>query len=184
MRLFVATSFPEAVLRDLDDRVSKLKPRLPSAAWVRPESQHLTFAFLGEQDETLVAKLDPELTSASAAIPRFEARLRASGFFPNHRHARVAWIGLEPETEFVRTAKVVREIVTRNGVTLDMNEFRPHLTLLRIRDRWPPMSIELFNSALRDFRSEPFTVDAITLYSSQLHPKGAIHTPLRKYALA
>jgi 2'-5' RNA ligase len=184
MRLFIATSFPDAVLRDLNDRVAKLRPRLPAASWVRPESQHVTFAFLGEQPESLVAQIEPELTSALAAIPRFDARLQASGFFPNHRHARVGWIGLQPESEFQRSAKVVREVVTKNGVTLDNNEFRPHLTLMRIRDRWPPMSIDLFNTSLRDYASETFTVDAITLYSSQLHPKGAIHTPLRKFALA
>ena len=67
---------------------------------------------------------------------------------------------------------------------LDGADFKPHLTLMRIRDRWPPSSIELFSTSLRDYRSASFPVNDVTLYSSQLNPKGAVHTPLQKFALS
>ncbi|HEX2060682.1 MAG TPA: RNA 2',3'-cyclic phosphodiesterase [Thermoanaerobaculia bacterium] len=184
MRLFIATNFPGDVLHELNERVSKLKPRLPAASWVREETQHLTFAFLGEQPEALVETIATPLTTALAAVPRFEARLHASGFFPNPRHARVGWIGLEPEQKFIEIARVVRGVVERSGVKLDGGDFKPHLTMMRMREGWPPASIELFTKSLRDYTSEPFTVDAVTLFSSQLHPKGAIHTPMRVFPLA
>lgn len=184
MRLFLATNFPEPVIRDLNDRVTKLRPRLPAASWVRPESQHLTFAFLGEQHESLVGKLTPVLTGALASLPRFEATLTGCGFFPNPRRARVGWIGLEPEAQFGAVARIVREVVTKNGVELDRADFKAHLTLMRMRDPWPPASIDLFTKSLRDYRSDAFTIDTITLYSSQLNPNGAIHTPVEKFALA
>lgn len=184
MRLFIATHFPEEVLRDLNDRVARLKPRLPAASWVRPETQHLTFAFLGEQADALVEKIAAPLTNTLVAIPRFEARLRASGLFPNPRRARVGWVGLEPENGFEQIAKAVRDVVTTNGVELDGGEFRPHLTLMRMRDAWPPASIDLFTKSLKDYESAPFVVNEVTLFSSQLNPKGAIHTALRKFALS
>jgi RNA 2',3'-cyclic 3'-phosphodiesterase len=183
MRLFIATSFPSEVLRDLNDRVARLRPRLPSASWVREESQHVTFAFLGEQPESLADRIDPPLCASLAKIPRFEARLHGSGFFPHHRHARVGWVGLQPEEAFTSVANAVRDVVKQNGVTLDGADFKPHLTLLRIRDPWPPASMELFSKSLRDYTSEPFTIDGVTLYSSQLNPKGAIHTPIRVFPL-
>jgi 2'-5' RNA ligase len=183
MRLFIATHFPGEVLRDLNGRVAALRPRLPSASWVREETQHLTFAFLGEQPEELLERIAAPLTEAIGAIPAFEARLHASGFFPNPRRARVGWIGLSPEAEFINIATAVRQVVTRNGVTLDGGEFKPHLTLMRIRDQWPPASIDLFNRSFRDYCSEPFPVDSVTLFCSELNPKGAIHTPLRKFTL-
>ena len=77
-----------------------------------------------------------------------------------------------------------RTAVDRTGIHLDRSEFKPHLTVMRMREGWPPLSIELFHKALREFRSEPFPVDGVTLYSSELNPKGAIHTPLRRLALA
>ncbi len=183
MRLFIATNFPGVVLRDLNDRVTRLRPRLPSASWVREETQHLTLAFLGEQPEANVDAVTSALTDALAAIPAFEARLRGSGFFPNPRHARVGWIGLQPEEHFVTLAETVRRVVEEHGVKLDSGEFKPHLTLMRIRDPWPPASIELYTKTLRDYESTPFTVDAVTLYSSQLSPKGAVHTARRVYPL-
>ena len=184
MRLFIATHFPEEVLRDLNARAGTLKSRLPAASWVRPETQHLTFAFLGEQAETLVDQIADPLTAAVGAIPRFEARLRGCGFFPNPRRARVGWIGLDPERGFEQIAHAVREVVTKNGVALDGGEFKPHLTLMRMRDPWPPASIELFTKSLRDYESSPFHVSEVTLFWSQLNPKGAVHTPLRTFALS
>jgi 2'-5' RNA ligase len=183
MRLFIATHFPGEVLRDLNGRVAALRPRLPAASWVREETQHLTFAFLGEQPEELVERIATPLAAELGAIPRFEARLHGAGFFPNPRRARVGWIGLEPEEHFTRVARAVRDVVTRHGVTLDGGEFKPHLTLMRIRDSWPPASIELFTRSFREYCSGPFHVEGVTLFSSQLNAKGAIHTPLRTFAL-
>ena len=117
-------------------------------------------------------------------MPKFEASLHGSGFFPNPRHARVGWIGVEPEGPFSAIAQGVRTAVEHCGIHLDRSEFKPHLTVMRMREGWPPLSIEIFNKALRDFRSDPFTVDGVTLYSSELNPKGAIHTPVRRFALS
>ncbi|HVS32294.1 MAG TPA: RNA 2',3'-cyclic phosphodiesterase [Thermoanaerobaculia bacterium] len=184
MRLFIAMSFPAAVMTDLNARVVALKPKLPPASWVRPEAQHLTFAFLGERDEPLVARLEPQLEETLGRAPRFEAVLHGAGLFPNPRRARVGWVGLEPAAPFIDTASRIRGVLTRNDVELDGADFKPHLTLMRIRDRWPPASIEMFERALREYRSAPFVTVTITLYSSRLDPAGAIHTPLRHFALA
>ena len=183
MRLFIATNFPAMVLRQLNERVAKLRPRLPAASWVREETQHLTLAFLGEQPEANVDAVTPALTEALGKIDAFEARLTGAGFFPNTRHARVGWIGLKPEDKFTMLATVVREVVEKHGVKLDAGEFKPHLTLMRIRDPWPPASIDLYAKSFRDYESEPFVVDAVTLFSSQLSPKGAVHTVRQKYPL-
>jgi len=184
MRLFIAVSFPEAVLRQVNDRVSRVKSKLPPASWVRAETQHLTFAFLGEQEEKLLETLAPVVERAVASVPRFEGTLADCGFFPNPRHARVGWVGVRPEESFNALAKAIREAVTTCGIELDRGVFRPHLTLMRIRDPWPPACIETFNSSLRDFVSPPFAMERVTLFSSLLNPKGAVHTPLRHFALS
>ena len=183
MRLFIASTFPAEIMRDLNDRVAHFRPRLPSASWVRPESQHLTFAFLGDQPDTTLEQASPRLTDALSHLPPFEASLSAGGFFPNSRHARVGWVGLDPDAPFLRTAQAVRDAITSAGVRFDGSEFKPHLTLMRIRDPWPPASLELFQRSLRDYRSTPFRVESVTMYSSRLDPKGAVHTALRTFAL-
>lgn len=183
MRLFLATSFPGEVLDDLNARIGAVRSRLPSGSWVRQETQHLTFAFLGEQPESLVERIATPLAEALKAHPKFEARLRGCGFFPNPRRARVGWVGLEPEEHFTGIARAVREVVTQNGVQLDAGEFKAHLTLVRVRDQWPPASIDLYTKTLRDYQSAPFPMESVTLYSSQLNPNGAVHTPVREFGL-
>jgi 2'-5' RNA ligase len=183
MRLFIASSFPEPVVRDLNERVNAIRSRLPAASWVRPETQHLTYAFLGDQPDTLVTTLVPALTEQLRTIPSFDATLDGAGFFPNPRHARVGWVGLLPEQNFAAIARTVRHAVTQLGVTLDRADFKPHLTMMRMRDGWPPSSIDLFTRTLSHYRSATFPVDHVTLYSSELNPKGAVHTALKKFAL-
>ena len=183
MRLFIASTFPETATRAINERIAALRTKLPPASWTRPESQHLTFAFLGEQDESLIPAIAGPLEAALGEVSAFKASLRGCGFFPNARRARVGWIGLEPEASFCGVARAVREVVTRAGVKLDRADFRPHLTMMRIRDNWPPASIEMFEGACRDYQSPEFVVDKVTLYSSQLNPKGAIHTPIQEFRL-
>jgi 2'-5' RNA ligase len=184
MRLFIASAFPEEILRTLNERLASVKPKLPAASWVRPETQHLTFAFLGEQEESLIESLGTHVRAALAPIAPFEAMLHGCGFFPNVRRARVGWVGVEPEERFRDIAQIVRDAVQSSGIQLDRADFKAHLTLMRIRDRWAPPAIEIFENALRDFRSAPFAVDRVTLYSSRLSPKGAIHTALSEFPLS
>ena len=184
MRLFIATTFPDVVTGPLNERLARVRPRLPHASWVRAEAQHLTFAFIGEQEEAMVGKVASPVESALTGVACFDASLRGCGFFPNSRRARIGWVGVEPREQFVRIAHTVRQAVKTAGVELDGADFRPHLTLMRIRDGWPPASIKLFESTLHDFVSETFRVDQVTLYSSRLNPSGAVHTPLRAFPLA
>ncbi|HYM62333.1 MAG TPA: RNA 2',3'-cyclic phosphodiesterase [Thermoanaerobaculia bacterium] len=184
MRLFIASTFPTAAIALLSERVAGAKPRLPPASWVRAESQHLTFAFLGEQRPSAVDAVAPLLRERLATIEAFTGELRGCGFFPNARHARVGWVGAEPRDRFVEVARAVRDAISDAGIELDGKEFQPHLTVMRIRDRWPPQAIEIFENALREFISPQFRVDRATLFSSKLSSNGAIHTPMHEFPLA
>src|SRR5205809_7316862 len=109
MRPFIAASFPESVTRELNERVCAIKSKLPPASWVRPETQHLTFAFLGEQPESLIETLSAEVTTHVGRSGAFDGTLHGCGFFPNRRHARVGWVGVGPEDRFVNLARGARE---------------------------------------------------------------------------
>jgi len=80
MRLFIATAFPEEVLHALNARVTPIKTKVPPATWVRPQTQHLTFAFLGDQDESLIDRLAPMVEQELAGVGRFEGTLHGCGF--------------------------------------------------------------------------------------------------------
>src|SRR3954471_6623192 len=109
MRLFIASTFPPEIIRALTERVDRVRTKLPQASsWVKTDAQHLTYAFLGEQDESIVSKLEPLIHRELAGVKKFDATLRNSGFFPNARHARVAWVGVDPADAFCGAAAAVR----------------------------------------------------------------------------
>ncbi len=52
MRLFVALNLPpELRMRIADEVIAPLGERLPRVRWVRPETLHVTLAFLGERSD-------------------------------------------------------------------------------------------------------------------------------------
>lgn len=178
-RLFIAAPLPESTKRQIELVIAPLRQRLPLASWTRAESFHLTFAFLGEQDEAIVDPLGDELSRHLRDQVGFEVVVAGCGFFPSPRRPRVAWVGLRPEAELQRMAQGVREALRARNVEFDRKAYVPHLTLARLRERWSNRHVRKFMGALEEFSSEPARVDSVILYKSQLSPKGAIHTPLR-----
>jgi RNA 2',3'-cyclic 3'-phosphodiesterase len=183
MRLFIAVPLPEAVTGQIDTLVRQVRPQLPGAAWVRREAQHITLAFLGEQDPAVPERAARAVAGRVAGARRFQAALGGCGFFPDARRARVAWIGFEPADALAGLARAVREGLAEQSVSFDEKPFRPHLTLARIRERWRAEDTARFESAFSGFRSSQFTVDEAVLYSSRLSPGGAVHAAVHRFAL-
>lgn len=175
-RLFIAASLPEKTRLQIEAAVAPLRSLLPAASWTRAESFHLTLAFLGDQEERVVQPLSAELDKRISEERTFELIASGCGFFPNERRPRVAWIGLEPREPLERIAVLVRESVASQGVSFDQKPFSPHLTLARIRARWSSRDVEQFSRRLSGLRSEPATLEGVTVFESQLSSKGAIHT--------
>lgn len=183
-RLFIAAPLPESTKRQIERVVAPLRQRLAPASWTRPESFHLTFAFLGDQKEAMVDPLAGELAFRLRGAAGFEVVVAGCGFFPNPRRPRVAWVGLRPEEELKRTAQGVLEALRARKIDFDEKPYVPHLTLARLRERWADRHVREFMEALERFSSEPARLDSVILYQSQLSSKGAIHTPLRTFTLS
>lgn len=164
--------------------MTPLRPALPSASWTRSDAFHLTFAFLGEQGEEVLAPIRGRLEAAVASIPRFEVTVSGCGFFPSASRARVAWIALQPEEPLKLVAEAVRSALRASKVDFDVKPYVPHLTLARLRRRWTLADIELFREAFGCVSTGPAEIDSVILYQSRLSPNGAIHTPLQRVALA
>lgn len=183
MRLFIAWSISPAAAREIARVVLPLKERLPSASWVRPEAYHLTFAFLGEQSEDLVAALEKSLAPRLLRHLAFDVRLSFPGFFPSPRRPRVGWLAADPAEPLVAIAKDVGARLKDAGVELDEKPFHPHLTLVRTRDRWTARHTEIFLRALDGFRVDAGRVDHVSLFSSRLEPSGAVHSEVGRIPL-
>ena len=181
LRLFVAWPLPEGVGREIGRMTKELRAELPPASWPRPESIHLTFAFLGDTSEERASTIASALDSvACAAIP---IRLGGVGVFPDERRPRVVWLGVDPAPPVVVLAGEIRRALAGVGATFDPKPFRPHLTVARIKAPWRAADVGALRAAFEGWASPEASLDRVVLYSSRLSPHGAVHSEVHAVVL-
>jgi len=176
MRLFIAIELPDAAKRAL----TWLKTDIPGARWVPADQIHLTLAFLGEVDEAALVRLTGEL--ARIQLPGFQLAFGPLGCFPDRRRPRVLWVGLEPQPRLKHLADGVQEAVLACGIPQEERPFSPHITLARLKLS-PSRECDAFLDQRPKQELPPFSVREFTLFQSRLTPQGALHTPVRNFAL-
>ena len=177
MRLFVAVELPDAARAVLARGVAHLKRDQPDARWVRPESLHLTLKFIGEQELGCAETLAGSMPAALASCAPVAVRLGGGGFFPHRHRARVAWVGIAAPG-LAKWAQAIDEATAALGVAREVRPWSPHLTLARIERPWGEQATEHFIVAIGKWRFEPFIASEAVVFSSELRPSGAVHTPL------
>jgi 2'-5' RNA ligase len=173
--LFIGYRLADAPAARVAAIAASVRGKLPKGSWVAANSYHLTFAFLGEQRREVVPALVEALGMAVASRAAVDARLASGGFFPNERHPRAGWIGVEPRGAIEAIAPPLREALASCGVSFDTKEFKAHLTLVRLRDSWSRPAVEAFLGAVAAAGEIPFRLDRVSLFESRLLPSGAVH---------
>jgi 2'-5' RNA ligase len=172
LRLFVACDLPpEAELAVLAWQRKELGPhedlRLQPAL-------HLTLAFLGG---VKAARL-PELTETLASVRWHPTtcRFKEPLFLPAHGRKRVVALELDDPSGALRTlqAEVSAGLEARGLYEPERRSWLPHVTVARFRHPGHPFS-------LQNVTIGAFGVVRMVLYSSDLKPGGAVHTPLADF---
>jgi RNA 2',3'-cyclic 3'-phosphodiesterase len=183
VRLFVALEIPDEVRRAIAEMITRLQDVARGARWVRAEGVHVTLKFIGETPAEQVAAIGQALWGAGAAriAPPVEARFRGAGFFPNERHPRVFWSGVDASPNLAELARDVDTRLSSLGIAAETREFRPHLTLARFKseDGLPRLREEIKKLEPFDFGS--MRADEFHLFQSQLGAGGAKYTKLATF---
>lgn len=171
MRLFTAIDLPEA----MKDRLTEICYGVPRIRWGNPAQFHLTLVFIGEVNPALVEDIEEEL--ATIDFEPFEINCQGIGSFRNG----ALWIDVENSPELDRLQQQIRfRLRAVNGVRIESQRFRPHITLGKFDIQAPPL-LDNFLS-LNNADRYSFTASSFQLKSSQLNPKGAIHRVLAEYS--
>lgn len=182
VRAFLAFEIPGTVRSRIAAARDDVRRDLPAARWTRPESWHLTLKFLGETEPGRLAALGSALAPAACGLGSVTAHLHGSGFFPNPGNPRVAWIGGEAAGA-QPVAAAVEEAATALGFPPDRRAWSVHLTLARMRSRWPRAAVERFLSWGDELDLGTFRCPEIVLFESSLEPGGAVYTALQRIPL-
>lgn len=185
MRVFVAALLAPSV----DEEMTKVQTLLRAAGgdvrWVHPRNFHLTFRFLGSIAQPHVETLLSTLRDAVRQMPRLRVHVRGLGAFPSLDRPRVVWAGVTGRGLSESAARLAAAL-TEAGFPAPRTggpAFHPHVTLGRVRSRrgWQSVLPCVRRHLRHDFGDG--TIDAVSLYRSDLRPDGAIHTTLGTAAL-
>ena len=174
-RAFIAIPLPATLSGELAGLQRQLQHELPELRPVAAENLHLTLKFLGDRDQDQLAKIGQFMLSVAGCQAPFSLRLRGLGSFPDDRHPRVVWLGVQPPQPLLTFQHQLARGLAELGGDEEQTLYLPHLTLGRFRR--PPAD----TSALRNQRAVdlgPLPVNSLVLYQSRLTPQGAVHQPL------
>lgn len=179
MRLFVALDLPPELSRRMASLIDTLRP-LAALRWSPEANLHITTRFIGEYPQPHLARLEEELSAAR--MDPFAVALRGLGFFPDERHAKTFYAGVDGGTPLTALFQSHNEALERAGVASETRPFRPHLTLARRKNENIGQLLSRIRSMSTDFGG--FTAGDFHLYSSVQGPGGSIYTKLRSWSLS
>ncbi len=175
-RLFLAIRPPEPI-RDL------LIDAMDDSAdfrWQGDDQLHLTLRFVGEVERPFAEDLAGALRRIRADA--FELRIAGVGRF-EQRNSGALWAGVEPKARVSGLATKVERFCQSVGIEPERRAFHPHISLARWKGR-RTREVHAFLERARGLSSEPFTVDAFTLFESRLSRHGAHYEPVARYPLS
>jgi 2'-5' RNA ligase len=183
MRTFIAIEIPPEVKSALAAMQNDLHQAGADVAWTNFENVHLTLKFLGEIDKQVFSKIEKVSAEVAASFSPFEMSISETGVFPNVRHPRVLWVGLDGETGVLdRLQEELDERLVSIGFEPEEKDFRPHLTLGRIRSNKNVQDL-LAQAHQYSLPTLSFVVREIALMKSDLLPTGAQYSELAKAKL-
>ena len=178
VRCFVAIEVPKPVQALLEPVQTRLQSEIRKVSWTKSGNFHLTLKFLGDVHSEAMSAVSEAVENVAAPQSPFSIEFGGIGAFPTLARPRVIWIGIKHGAATVsHLAKAVDLELKHLGFPTD-NRFHPHLTLGRLRS---PMNLQPLKSVLRKYDTidgATVRVNEITVMQSQLHPTGAIYTPL------
>jgi RNA 2',3'-cyclic 3'-phosphodiesterase len=180
MRLFIALEIPTAVRENLVALIKTLKEISSELRWVRLENLHVTLKFIGEAAPEKLGGIREALGAVRAEGP-VTLDFRGLGFFPNGKHPRVLWAGIEASPNLKTLVSDIEQALEKLGFPREQRPFEPHLTLARIESRGlsEKLRAAIAENAARDFGS--FATNQFHLIESKLKSNGAEHTTLQSF---
>jgi 2'-5' RNA ligase len=193
IRTFIAIELTEAARIALSALQSRLKPLMPRHAvrWTATQNIHLTLHFLGEVEETAIAKIHEAMAGSSAEYAPFSLSLMGLGCFPNTRRPRIVWVDLSGDTEpLVELQRHLGQMLNQaTGFSPESRPYAPHLTIGRVKKGLPQRQLTPVGRVIEQEQTNvgqlaTLKVTEIALIKSELTPTGPVYTPLAQVRLA
>lgn len=183
-RLFVALDLPDE-LREGIVAWGGRELKDPALRIVRPESLHVTLAFLGYLPEKEIGRLGEIVEGLHSPAP--EIRLGEPVAKPSGRHPRLFALPVESPGAVALQSELEEMLVEARLYTPEKRPFWPHVTVARVKPEGKgskrPREVERRPGGLPKDLLQPTRAVRTRLYRSELKPSGAEYLPLAQVKL-
>lgn len=180
IRTFVCFQLPEFARDQLAAIQQRLRQSGAQVSWVKSDNIHLTIKFLGSVQTDRMEKIIQGVRRAAGRGSPIQLELTELGCFPNTRTPKIIWAGPKrlPAALGILYHRVEEELVS-TGFAPESRPFSPHFTLGRVRSG---RNVRKLASAIAAERLQTlsFSLREIVVMGSELHPSGALYTPIAR----
>ncbi len=131
-RIFIGIPVDKNSQQKINELVKPIKSSLPDVRWVPASNWHLTLAFLGNKPASVVENLTRQLDETYQQEAHFQFNMSTLKRFPESTGRIIALVE-EPEGSLNELFQITLELLQRNNIEFDPLDFRPHITLGRIK---------------------------------------------------
>ncbi len=168
---------------EIDKMIAGFRQLNANIRWVKAVNLHLTLRFLGDIPEESVLSLADSIKGNTKGLGRFDLSLSGLGAFPNLRRPRVIWIGSGSGTDRLKgLAAKVEQAAIDAGFGKGDKPFSSHLTIGRVKF---PKGLDQLLAQIEKtgYESQPFGVNEVSIFKSDLSPAGPKYSKLETISL-
>lgn len=177
-KIFVEIEVPPQVKRRLIQKMEQWKP-LP-VKWMKEANLHVTLAFLGYVDESMLPEICEKVAEAAAKHESFDLEFEKITLGPDPRDPQMFWL----EGEISEELRLLNESIEKSlGIfRKERKEFRPHVTLGRIRTlKWDELPEK---PVVEEKIRLAFSVEDVLVMESSQDKSGPLYNVLETCPLA
>jgi 2'-5' RNA ligase len=151
--------------------------------WVAEKNIHITLKFFGDTTNQQIDAVCSLFDDIALKHNPFSFTLNGTGIFGSRYDPRVIWLGIENGWALENLALDVLNGVEEVGFPRDRQNFRPHLTIGRIKRLTDKRSFQKVIDHYSDFLIGEVRVEEFHLIESRLKPRGPEYDVIETFRL-
>lgn len=180
IRLFLALEVPDHIKDHLINVRKSVFKNEDNYRWEPKERIHLTLKFIGDFENSLVAELASGLLFLES-FDKIKCEIKRFEFLFRDGKPRILWTSLNIDPRIENILRTLDDELIKYGIEREKRRFKPHLTILRLKNNPDPEFINAFSK----FELDPvsFYADKLVLYESRLFHDGPKYSEIKSYNL-
>lgn len=180
-RFFISAEIPEEIKEKIIEIRNEIYGFDNKVRWEGKEKLHFTLKFLGDVEENKTQSIIFELENILKNYKSINCSFTNFGLFKKGNIPSILWLGITYSQDLNSIAETINNNFEKLSFEKEERNFKPHLTLLRLKGR---EDINRINNFLEYKLHElKFTINEISLMKSELLKSGSVYKQIKSFKL-